>query len=445
MSLLPFDTARQQLESTCAQILKSIPEEARNAALPAVSLKRGKTSVEIAFADLPRTSVFTMIEVLAPYFRALNDLKKGYPGLSFSCDLYSDFDRRRNERERTRTLGKAEAAEPPPELPPPLDFSCRFDMKGAGLLTFEKAGDLAQEEINAIVDLVKKLAAREVKASAAADPAARLEEMGAVVFAESADFHESRIAGYESTKRDIKDSVILPLLNPQVFEQVTTMARTKGGTSVPRAVLFEGPPGTGKTTMARVIANTSKLPLVYVPIESIMSKWYGESEKRLDAIFDAAGAFPKSLVFLDEIDAFAGSREQGGMHEGTRRILSVLLRQLQGLVDTSNVVVIGATNRKADLDPALLSRFTLSIHFPLPNLEERAAIIGYYAKHLGSTERAHLGEIANGRSGRELEDACGVAERLWASDLVQQGRTDHVTAPPLASYEEAFRLKFGAK
>jgi SpoVK/Ycf46/Vps4 family AAA+-type ATPase len=151
--------------------------------------------------------------------------------------------------------------------------------------------------------------------------------MGAVVFAESEDFHESRIAGYESTKRDIKDSVVLPLLSPEVFAQVTQMARTRGGTSVPRAVLFEGPPGTGKTTMARVIANTSKLPLVYVPIESIMSKWFGESEKRLDAIFDAAGAFPKSLVFLDEIDAFAGSREQGGMHEGTRRILSVLLRQ----------------------------------------------------------------------------------------------------------------------
>lgn len=114
-------------------------------------------------------------------------------------------------------------------------------------------------------------------------------------------------------------------------------------------------------------------------------------------------------------------------------------------MDTSNVVVIGATNRKADLDPALLSRFTLSIHFPLPNAEERAAIMGYYGKHLGTEQRMHLASLSEGRSGRELEDACGVAERLWASDLVSRGQRSEITAPPLEQYVEAFQLKFAGR
>src|SRR6185436_16113262 len=144
----------------------------------------------------------------------------------------------------------------------------------------------------------------------------------------------------------------------------------------------------------------------------------GDSEKRLDAIFDVAGTLGKSVVFLDEIDGFAGSRDKGEMPEYTRRILSVMLRQMQGLVDTSNVVVIGATNRKADLDAALLSRFTRSIYFPLPNEDERSAILAYYARHLAEEERRALARLCEGRSGREIEDGCGTAERIWATELI---------------------------
>ncbi|MCC7542731.1 MAG: ATP-binding protein, partial [Deltaproteobacteria bacterium] len=192
---------------------------------------------------------------------------------------------------------------------------------------------------------------------------------------------------------------------------------------------------------ARILASQSGIGLVYVPIESIMSKWFGESEKRLDAIFDVAGKLGRAVVFLDEIDAFAGSRESGTMHEATRRILSVLLRQLQGLVDASNVVVIGATNRKQDLDPALLSRFTRSIHFPLPTADERSAILAAYAKHLDGDERARLSALSDGCAGREIEDGCGVAERMWASELVLRGAA--ASAPPAECYERAFRLKMG--
>ena len=109
-------------------------------------------------------------------------------------------------------------------------------------------------------------------------------------------------------------------------------------------------------------------------------------------------------------------------------------------MDRSNVVVIGATNRKDDLDPALLSRFDLFVRFPLPNASERAKILGYYAKHLSQSDIEALATLSDGRAGRELEDACGVAERMWASQIIASNAS--VTPPPLGTYLAAFRLKF---
>lgn len=437
MTVLTFDQARAQIESGAAAVLSRAPAANINAALPTVELVRGKTTVTCAFKTLGAADLFVVVDKLKPYFRQLTALRTAYRGVGFQADLYSDSERRRAAERRIKQPDQ-------PELPPPLDVAFQVDPKGPGTIKLEKEAQLAQEEINAVLELFAALAQKEnASASAAAkDPATLLAELGAVLFTPEPGLTEDRIAGYDGVKREVRENVVLPLLHPEVFEHVTTLARGRRGTSVPRAVLFEGPPGTGKTTMARILASTAGLSLIYVPVESIMSKWYGESERRLDAIFDCAGKLERSIVFLDEIDAFAGSRETGGMHEGTRRILSVMLRQLQGLVDTSNVVVIGATNRKDDLDPALLSRFNRSIHFPLPSFEERGMILAHYATHLAPDEVAHLASLSDGRSGRELEDACGVAERMWASALVASGAVP--TAPLLERYVEGFRLKFAA-
>jgi SpoVK/Ycf46/Vps4 family AAA+-type ATPase len=431
LATVSYDQAKQQIDAGAITCLGGLRPEAINALLPVVTYKKSTLTVELAFIEMRREAFFPVVDVLAQYYRYFTEFRRSFFGATLVGDHHTPIDRKFAER---RKSGEG------PELVPPTKITIRFDAKGGGMVVFEKDGLLLQEEINCVIDVFRKCASRNDDAAIVATPTQKLTELGAVVFEASSEYRESRIAGYESTKRDVRETIVLPLLHPEIFLAVGEMARSRPGPGLPRAVLFEGPPGTGKTTMARVIASESGIPLVYLPVESIMSKWYGESERRLEAIFSTAATLPRSIVFLDEIDAFAGSRERA-MHESTRRILSVLLRQLQGLVDRSNVVVIGATNRKDDLDAALLSRFDLLVRFPLPNLVERAKILSYYAKHLEAEAITTLAALSEGRAGRELEDACGVAERMWASQIIATNSS--VTAPPVETYVAAFQLKFG--
>jgi len=110
-----------------------------------------------------------------------------------------------------------------------------------------------------------------------------------------------------------------------------------------------------------------------MPLEAIMSKFYGESENRLAEIFESAAALGRCVLFIDEIDSLATSRE-AGLHEATRRILSTLLRKIDSFESEGEVLVICATNRKKDLDPALISRLDLAIRFELPDSKTRALI-----------------------------------------------------------------------
>lgn len=248
------------------------------------------------------------------------------------------------------------------------------------------------------------------------DPLSILQKNGVTVFQPSPDkIHDfSYLAGYENQKRMIEDNIMLGLIHRDIFDQITHTTRVKFESNKPRAILFEGPPGCGKTTSAKIIANQVKIPLVYVPLESIMSKWYGESENKFNTIFDATKALGKSIIFIDEIDALATSRDDG-IHEATRRILSTLLRKLDGFDTDGDVLFICATNRRKDLDPALLSRLDVTITFDLPDKRMRALIFQKYAKQLSNTELEKLSELSEQFSGRDIADLCKDAERKWAS------------------------------
>ncbi|CAM9515003.1 unnamed protein product [Ascophyllum nodosum] len=240
------------------------------------------------------------------------------------------------------------------------------------------------------------------------------------------------LAGYVDVKQEIEDTLVMPLRHPEVFDVIARKTRTRFESNRPRAVLFEGPPGTGKTLSARIIAGRSDRPMVHVPVEGIMSKWYGESEKKLSAIFDACEEMGGAIIFIDEVDAMAGSRAKCNMHEATRRILSVILQKVEGFEKASKNTLICATNRKDDLDSALLSRFQLTIRFGLPDTSTRREVFAVYAKQLAREELETLASISGGMSCRDIKETCQHAERRWASKLVRGQETAEV--PSLHEY-----------
>ncbi|GBG23934.1 26S proteasome regulatory subunit 8-like, partial [Hondaea fermentalgiana] len=286
----------------------------------------------------------------------------------------------------------------------------------------------------------------------------RLEALGAVVYREpesgqgegSAALDWSCLAGYDEVRRDVEDSVLLGLKHPEEYDTVTRKTRARFESNRPRAILFEGPPGTGKTTTARIVASQAKVPMIYIPIESVMSKYYGESESRLSEMLKLCDELGNAIVFLDEIDSLATSREGGSggsMHEATRRLLSVLLRTLEGFQERTSSILIAATNRKQDLDAALVSRFDMSIAFPLPGEGARREIFGRYARQLDAANLDKLAAEAVGFSGRDIKDVCKHAERRWVSQCLRQRKDSamggelEIAAPPMQVYVEALKVR----
>ncbi|XP_073039071.1 uncharacterized protein [Primulina eburnea] len=319
---------------------------------------------------------------------------------------------------------------------------------------FLKQGSFTLEELDALasaLQLAGQQKSLEVRPRGNVVPTfdktiSSLEAMGVKIYGLSqpniehtnVDISWDNIAGYDNQKREIEDTILLALKRPEVYDDIARGTRCKFETNRPRAVLFEGPPGTGKTSCARVIANQAGVPLLYVPLEVIMSKYYGESERLMGKVFSLAKEIPNgAIIFLDEVDSVATARDSE-THEATRRLLSVLLRQIDGFEQDKEVVVVAATNRKQDLDPALLSRFDSMIAFGLPDHQTRQEIASQYAKHLTKSDLAELASATAEMSGRDIRDVCQQAERHWASKIIRAQKDEHDgSLPPLEEYIES--------
>ena len=269
----------------------------------------------------------------------------------------------------------------------------------------------------------------------------------------------SSLAGYEKVKSQIEESVIIGLKHSGLFDKILARTRGKPVTrkTLPKVVLFEGPPGTGKSSTARIIAHETNVPMIHIPLESVVSKWFGESEKQMARIYELARELAKRrnassvILFIDEIDALVSSRDMGSPHEASRRILSVMLRQIDGFSTTEKTDVqstlICATNRKNDLDKAFLSRVDASIHFGLPSEDSRTKILKLYANHLSDIELQQITSITDGLSGRNLKDLCQAAERHWAANVIRGLASDardqdvEVSPPPVEVYIDAAKEK----
>lgn len=246
------------------------------------------------------------------------------------------------------------------------------------------------------------------------------------------------LAGAAEARMQVEEALLLPLQHPEAFASVRAGTRVFS-TDRATSLLFYGPPGTGKTTAARIAAAQAGLPLVYAPLEALLSKWYGKAEQQLAALFDHCATLGRCVLFLDELDALAGSRSRE-IDEASRRMLSVLLRRLDGMEAQPDTTLIAATNRRADLDAALLSRFDTRVHFAAPEATDRTEIFGLYAKHLPAEQRHRLSAAAAGLSGRDLLDVCRQAERRWVC-MQLRSEVAGPELPPMAQYEAAVRRR----
>jgi AAA+ superfamily predicted ATPase len=183
------------------------------------------------------------------------------------------------------------------------------------------------------------------------------------------------IGGQDAAKAEL-EMICLAVREPQAFGA--------WGARPPRGVLLYGPPGTGKTMLARALARESGARFIHVRATDIVSKWYGEAERKLQQAFDWARRERPAVMFFDELDAIARSREDA--HEATHRMVSTFLENLDGLAGIEGVIVLGATNRPEAVDEALTrpGRFDRLVEVPLPTPEGRRAI---FEVHMNAASR----------------------------------------------------------
>jgi transitional endoplasmic reticulum ATPase len=212
------------------------------------------------------------------------------------------------------------------------------------------------------------------------------------------------VGGLGKELQRVREMIELPLKYPQIFERL--------GIDPPKGVLLHGPPGCGKTLIARVVANETAAYFTHITGPEIMGKFYGESEARLRSVFEEASANAPAILFIDEIDAIAPKREEmGGEKQVERRVVAQLLALMDGLESRGEIIVIGATNIPNSLDPALRrpGRFDREIAISIPDQRGRLEILQIHTRGMPLAQDVNLeklSQITHGFVGADLEALC---------------------------------------
>ena len=264
--------------------------------------------------------------------------------------------------------------------------------------------------------------------------------------AEVPDVHFSDIAGLD----DVKKAITVRMINPVKYPEKYKLYNKKSG----GGVLLFGPPGTGKTMIARAIACEVGAKFYVIKGSDIVSKWVGESERNIQSLFKTARADKLAIIFIDEMDSLLGRRGEDTHND---RRVNEFLQQIDGFAGKApNLLLLGATNRPWDIDGAALrpGRFSQKIYVPLPDAPAREFMFNKSLKGAPVADDVSVGELVSlteGYSGADIEEVCDRAKEdpllrsISTDSVVQVSRADFLTAiksvPPSVSEEEVKRFE----
>jgi len=232
------------------------------------------------------------------------------------------------------------------------------------------------------------------------------------IFIEIPNIRWNDIGGLDSVKQQLREIVEWPLKYPEIF--------TRMGIEPPKGVLLYGPPGCGKTLLAKAVATESEANFIAVKGPELLSKWVGESERAVREVFRKARQSAPTIIFFDEIDALAPRR---GIYVGdsgvSERVISQLLTEMDGLHTRGDVIVIAATNRPDLLDPALLrpGRFDRLIYVPAPDFKARLSILKIHVRNMPLAPDVNLEKIARMAEGYSGADLAALAREAAMNAL----------------------------
>ncbi len=260
------------------------------------------------------------------------------------------------------------------------------------------------------------------------------------ILSSSPDVQWDDIAGLEFAKKTIKEIIIWPMLKPEFFSGIR---------SPPKGLLLFGPPGTGKTMIAKAIASQSKSMFFNISASSLMSKWIGESEKLVRTLFALASFYQPSVVFIDEIDSLLTSRSENE-NEASRRIKTEFLVQLDGAGTNieDRILIIGATNRPQEIDDAFVRRLSKRLYIPLPNkVSRKQLIMRVLEKERKNNNKYEINEtdiddIVNrtkGYSGSDLINVCKEAAMMPIRSIedITNCQLEHLRGVNKKDFDEA--------